>query len=52
MDYDKIIVLDQGRLIEFYTPENLNKHEDYLFFSMAKDAGAVSEVSYDTRMLI
>ena len=39
MDYDQVMVLDQGRLIEFATPEALLADETSLFHKMAKDAG-------------
>uniref|UniRef100_A0A0N5CDG6 Multidrug resistance-associated protein 1 n=1 Tax=Strongyloides papillosus TaxID=174720 RepID=A0A0N5CDG6_STREA len=38
MDYDKIIVLDQGKVVEFDTPSNLLKNKNSVFFSMAQDA--------------
>uniref|UniRef100_A0A8C4Q402 ABC-type glutathione-S-conjugate transporter n=1 Tax=Eptatretus burgeri TaxID=7764 RepID=A0A8C4Q402_EPTBU len=38
LDYSRILVLDQGRIIEFDSPENLLERRG-LFFSMAKDAG-------------
>ena len=50
MDYDKIMVLDKGRMIEFDTPDNLLNDEDSLFFAMAKNAGVVCKESYDTKM--
>jgi ATP-binding cassette subfamily C (CFTR/MRP) protein 1 len=39
MDYDRIIVLDKGNIIELDTPENLLSNESGVFYSMAKAAG-------------
>ncbi|GFY69160.1 multidrug resistance-associated protein 1 [Trichonephila inaurata madagascariensis] len=41
MDYDKVIVLSKGEIVEMDKPENLLKREDSIFYSMAKDAGLV-----------
>eukprot|EP00914_Ancora_sagittata_P000414 GHVO01001132.1.p1 GENE.GHVO01001132.1~~GHVO01001132.1.p1 ORF type:complete len:558 (+),score=36.54 GHVO01001132.1:161-1834(+) len=38
MDYDKIIVLDQGKVVEHDSPEQLLKNSSSLFYGMAKDA--------------
>ncbi|KAI5960576.1 BPT1 [Candida pseudojiufengensis] len=42
MDSDKILVLDQGKVAEFDTPEALLKNKDSIFYSMAKEGGYVS----------
>lgn len=39
MDYDRILVLEQGRVAEFDTPANLLSAENSIFYGMAKDAG-------------
>eukprot|EP00106_Octopus_bimaculoides_P000581 XP_014768023.1 PREDICTED: multidrug resistance-associated protein 1-like [Octopus bimaculoides] len=39
LDYDKVMVLDAGKLVEFGKPEALLKDPDSLFYGMAKDAG-------------
>ena len=46
MDYDKIMVLDKGELMEFDSPEELLRNESSIFFSLAKDAGLVDEGEY------
>ena len=37
MDYDKILVLDQGRVVEFDSPDTLMKVEQGFFSSMVKN---------------
>ncbi|XP_050416423.2 multidrug resistance-associated protein 1 [Patella vulgata] len=41
MDYDRIIVLDQGNIKEFDAPTTLLQNKNSSFYSMAKDAGLV-----------
>ncbi|CAG0920359.1 unnamed protein product [Notodromas monacha] len=41
MDYDRVIVLDQGEVKEFGSPDELKSKKDTTFYSMAKDAGLV-----------
>eukprot|EP00388_Colpodella_angusta_P023167 GDKJ01059170.1.p1 GENE.GDKJ01059170.1~~GDKJ01059170.1.p1 ORF type:complete len:1721 (-),score=424.47 GDKJ01059170.1:509-5671(-) len=45
IDYDKVLVLDKGRRIEFDAPENLLKKEDSIFRSLAIQAGVYEENS-------
>merc|ERR1712172_230490 len=39
MDYDRIMVLDKGKIAEMETPNKLLDDNDSIFYSMAKDAG-------------
>ncbi|RCK55826.1 Multiple drug resistance-associated protein-like transporter 1 [Candida viswanathii] len=39
LDSDKILVLDQGKVAEFDTPENLLKNKDSIFYSLVKEGG-------------
>ena len=39
MDSNRVMVLDQGQILEFDTPETLMKNKDSQFYSMAKNAG-------------
>ncbi|GIX88296.1 multidrug resistance-associated protein 1 [Caerostris darwini] len=41
MDYDRVMVLDQGRVAEFDSPEVLLKDKGSIFYGMAKDANLV-----------
>ncbi|XP_071113608.1 multidrug resistance-associated protein 1-like [Haliotis cracherodii] len=42
MDYDRILVLDNGCVCEFDTPSSLLQQPDSIFYSMAKAAGLTS----------
>lgn len=39
MDSDRVLVLDQGKVAEFDTPENLLSRSDSIFTSLVKQAG-------------
>ncbi|KAH3867978.1 hypothetical protein DPMN_031114 [Dreissena polymorpha] len=41
MDYDRVMVLDQGRIKEFDEPRELLKNKEGIFHTMAKDAGLI-----------
>jgi ATP-binding cassette subfamily C (CFTR/MRP) protein 1 len=41
MDYDQIMVLDRGELMEFNTPDALLADSQSIFYSLAQDAGLV-----------
>ena len=41
IDYDKILVLQDGKVIEYDSPESLMRDDKTLFHSMLKDAGIV-----------
>ena len=38
IDYDKIMVLNFGQIIEYDSPQNLLQNQNSVFYSMAKDA--------------
>ncbi|XP_066253825.1 multidrug resistance-associated protein 1-like isoform X2 [Euwallacea similis] len=42
MDSNRILVLDQGQITEFGTPDSLLTNRDSVFFGMCKDAGLVN----------
>ena len=41
LDYDKVLVLRQGKVMEYDSPNNLMSNSTTLFYSMCKDAGLV-----------
>jgi len=41
MDSGRIIVMDQGRVVEFESPKNLLESSESVFHSLARDAGLV-----------
>lgn len=43
MDSDKILVMDDGRVVEFDSPENLLKKEAGYFYSLVMQSGAVTD---------
>ena len=43
LDYDRILVLDQGKVVEFDTTNKLLNDPDSIFYSMAKNAGLVGQ---------
>ena len=49
LDYDRIMVLDKGRLVEWDTPEQLLANPESIFHGMAEDAGLV-EKGDETRL--
>ena len=42
MDNNRVMVLDQGRIAEFDTPDHLLSNKESIFYGMAKNAGLVS----------
>ena len=51
LDYDKILVLDQGQLVEFDTPAALLADSKSIFHGMARDAGlTASQDTMDTKI--
>ncbi|KAK0425340.1 hypothetical protein QR680_009150 [Steinernema hermaphroditum] len=44
IDYDRILVLDHGHIIEFDAPQALLARSDSVFFSMAREAGLVLSI--------
>ena len=42
MDYDKILVLQNGEKVEYDSPEKLKGDSNGIFYSMCKDAGLVN----------
>ena len=50
MDYDRIMVLDKGRLVEFASPEELLGNTKSIFYGMAVDAGLTGDSKQDTKL--
>ena len=44
IDYNRIMVLDQGHLVEFDSPRNLMEQRESLFYSMAKESGLLGKM--------
>ena len=42
MDSDKVVVMDEGKVMECDSPQNLLMNENSVFYSMAKEAGVMS----------
>ena len=43
MDNNRVMVMDQGKIVEFDTPNKLLEREESIFYSMAKESGLVVE---------
>ncbi|SCU90191.1 LADA_0F02432g1_1 [Lachancea dasiensis] len=43
LDSDRVIVLEQGQIAEFDTPENLLKNSESLFYSLCHEAGVTKD---------
>lgn len=43
LDSDRIIVLEQGEVAEFDTPENLLKNKDSLYYALYKEGGFIED---------
>ena len=41
MDSNRVMVLDQGKILEFDTPDNLLENKSSQFYSMARNAGLI-----------
>eukprot|EP01126_Amoeba_proteus_P060740 TRINITY_DN8075_c0_g1_i2.p1 TRINITY_DN8075_c0_g1~~TRINITY_DN8075_c0_g1_i2.p1 ORF type:complete len:628 (+),score=126.26 TRINITY_DN8075_c0_g1_i2:254-1885(+) len=48
MDSDRVMVLDQGKISEFDTPDRLISNSSSAFFSLAKEAGVLTEEQVQT----
>ncbi|KAJ6639011.1 Multidrug resistance-associated protein 1, partial [Pseudolycoriella hygida] len=48
MDSDKVIVLDQGKVLEFGSPKELLQNEMSTFYGMAKESGLNTNLTWHT----
>ncbi|RLN02085.1 hypothetical protein BBI17_009872, partial [Phytophthora kernoviae] len=44
LDSDRIMVLSDGRVVEFDTPRNLVKDENGVFYKLAKEGGYLDKL--------
>lgn len=44
IDYDRLVVLDQGRVVEFDTPWNLIRKQSGIFRGMCLKSGSFAEL--------
>ena len=42
IDYDKVLVLHEGRIVEYDSPETLMKDRSTLFYSMLQNSGMIT----------
>ena len=49
IDYDRLLVLDQGKLVEFDTPFNLIQREGSIFREMCQKSGEFAELEAAAR---
>ena len=47
MDYDRILVLDDGKVVEFDSISELLKNERGIFYSMVNNAGLLNHEQTD-----
>lgn len=50
MDYDRILVLDGGKIVEFDTPDRLLGRTDGFFKSMVQESGEYEELAEIARV--
>jgi ABC-type multidrug transport system fused ATPase/permease subunit len=47
IDYDRLIVMDAGRIVEFDTPANLIQKQDGVFRNMCLKSGEFDQLEAD-----
>ena len=52
MDSDRVIVLDQGIIAEYDSPQALLSNKNSIFYGMAKNAGIVNNNNNNTDLSI
>jgi ABC-type multidrug transport system fused ATPase/permease subunit len=50
MDYDRVMVLDQGIIVEFDTPRELLSKQEGVFKSMAEETGPDNMVMFKSML--
>jgi len=48
MDYDRVMVLDKGNIVEFDAVKSLLNNEKGIFYSMAKSAGLLKSNEHES----
>jgi len=43
IDYDRVLVMDKGMVVEFDSPKSLMDNKESIFYAMAKDSNLITK---------